>query len=334
MRSNGRYWLSSPCRKPRWSDNVAVCGFGIVVGLFCVTTWASPASKAVFEIGQRWQYRHEGPRPGSIEPNAIDGERILLVVSSVEEEGRAEWVIEERFTKDRKVIGRLYVDGDGLLKAIEIQNEKGEKVRLRHDARVPYRPADMNVGEVRTIQTTLRVDSANFALPNKTAVERLADETVGTPAGEFPGCSHYKSTTTSTVDIKIAKIPMTEEREQWYHPSVNGMVKEVYHKGPVRFLGWSRPGYTATSTLMTYGKEEVNPADELLVQTDIDRSDQREASHSPSRVTRLRSGGLILAGIAASVIGALVLARHAVRRRGCRDRSPSSTPDFSRQDKP
>jgi len=238
------------------------------------------------------------------------------MVPSVEEEGEGRWVIEERFTKDRKVIGWLYVDGDGLLKAIEIQNEKGEKVRLRHDPPVPYRPADMNVGEVRTIETTLRVDSANFALPNKTVVERLADGTVSTPAGEFAGCSHFKSTTTSTVDIKIAKIPVTEEREQWYHPSVHGMVKEVYHKGPVKFLGWSRPGYTATSTLMAYGKDEMDSGDGLPAQTNIEHNGQQEPSHSPSRGTRLRSGGLILAGAVAFTIGALVLARRAGRRRG------------------
>jgi hypothetical protein len=334
MRSNGKYWLSSPRRKTRWSDKVAVCGLGIVVGLFCVTTRAVPASKAGFEIGQRWQYRHEGPRPGSIEPNTIDGERILWVVSVVEEQERAEWVIEERFTKNKDMVGRLYVDRDGLLTTIEIQNAKGERARLRYDPPVPYQPADMNVGEVRTIQTTLRMDSANFALPNKTVIERLTDETVSTSAGEFPGCSHFRSTTTSTVDIKIAKIPVTEEREQWYHPSVNVMVKEVYHKGPIRFLGWSRPGYTATSTLTAYGKEQVDPGDGLLVQTDIERSDQLDVNHSPSRGTWLWSEGLILAGIAAFTIGALALVKRADRRRGCRDRSPSPTTDLTRQDEP
>jgi hypothetical protein len=305
-----------------------------MLGLLYGTIWAAPAWKAGFEIGQRWQYRHEGPRPGSIEPNAIDGERILLVVSSVEEQGGGQWIIEERFTKDRKVIGRLYVDGNGLLKAIEIHNEKGEKVRLRYDPPVPYRPADMNVGEVRTIQTTLRIDSAAFALPNKTVIERLADETVSTLAGELAGCSHFKSTTTSTVDIRIGKIPVTEEREQWYHPSVNGLVKEVYRKGPVKFLGWSRPGYAATSTLMAYGKEEVVSGDELLVQTNMEQSDQQGESPSPSTGTWLGSRGLILAGIVALTTSALVLGRLTRRRRGYRDRNSSRAVPLGRQGEP
>jgi hypothetical protein len=261
------------------------------------------------EIGQRWQYRHEGPRPGGIEPNAIDGERILSVVSSGEEQGGGPWVIEERFTREEKVTGRLYVGGDGLLTAIEIQNQKGQRVRLRYDPPVPYEPADMNVGEVRTVQTTLRVDSASFALPNKTVVERLADEAVSTLAGDFAGCSHFKSATTSTVDIRIAKIPVSEEREQWYHPSVHGMVKEIYRKGPVKFLGWSRPGHTATSTLMAYGKEALDGGDGLVRQAYVERGDQQGPGPSLRGVTWWLVRGLVLGGIVAFATGAFILAK-------------------------
>jgi hypothetical protein len=90
-------------------------------------------------------------------------------------------------------------------------------------------------------------------------VERLEDEAVTTPAGEFSACRHYKVVNSSTFDIKIAKVPLTEQRERWYHPQVNGLVKEVYTKGRVKFLTWSRPGYTATSVLASFGKAEVPP---------------------------------------------------------------------------
>jgi hypothetical protein len=318
MRSSEQSRLGSHRRKTGWIGRASVCGLGIVVGLLCATAWGTSSSRAAFEAGQRWVYRHEGPRPGSMEPNAIDGERILWVVSSVGEPGAVQWVIEERFTKDEKVVGRLFVDGAGFLNALEIQNEKGQRVRFRYDPPVPYRPVEMNVGETRTIQTTGRVDSASFVLPNKTVVERLADETVSTPAGEFGDCTHFRSTTTSTVDIRIAKIAMSEEREQWYHSSINGMVKEIYRKGPVKFLGWSRPGYTATSTLMAYGKEEVHRRDELAVQIDSEQRDRQGMSHS--RGTWLRSGGLILAGIVALATGTFVLAKRSGRSSG--DREP------------
>jgi hypothetical protein len=286
---------------------------GIAVGLFCMVT-AVAAPKPRFEPGQRWQYRHEGPRPGSDAPNAIDGERILLVTASDEEQGGGQWVIEERFTNDEKTTSRLYVDGSGLLTGGEIQNEKGQRVGFRYDPPVPYRPADMNVGEIKTIQATVRMDSVGFALPNKTVVERLPDEAVSTPAGEFGGCTHFKSTTTSTVDIRIAKIAMSEEREQWYHPSVNGMVKEVYRKDPVSFLGRSRPGYTATSTLMAYGQAAVDADGGLLRQSGVGHGEQQEPSRSPPRQTWFSAHGLILAGLGTLAIGAFVLARRASKK--------------------
>lgn len=237
----------------------SACRLGVAVSLICTTVWAGTGPQPLFEVGQRWVYRHEGPRPGSVEPNAIDGERILWVLDNVEDQGQTQWVVEERFTGDEKTIGRLRVGENGLIEAVEIENEKGETARLRYDPPVTYRPADTAMGEKTTISTSLHLDSADFALPSRIVTERLADETVTTPAGEFPGCSHYRIVTTSTVNIRIAKIPITEEREQWYHPTVRGMVKEVYRRGPVKFLTWSRPGYTATSALATYDRREPDP---------------------------------------------------------------------------
>ena len=142
----------------------------VVVGLVCMATRGTQGLPGPFEVGQRWQYRHEGPRPGSVEPNAIDGERILWVLSATEGPGGTQWVVEERFTHDEKVTGRLYVREDGLLEAIEIENEKGEMARLRYDPPVPYQPEGMTVGDTRAILTTLRMDSTNFALPSKTTI--------------------------------------------------------------------------------------------------------------------------------------------------------------------
>jgi hypothetical protein len=299
-----------------WEGRRVARWCGIVAGLLCAVVWAGSPSPRRFEVGQQWRYRHEGPRPGSIEPNAIDGERILWVLSTAEEQGKTRWAIEECFTNDEGVIGRLYVDQDGLLTAIEIENRKGETARLHYDPPVPYQPADMNVAEVKTIQTTLRIDSASFALPSKTVTERLADETVATPMGEFPGCSHFQSTTTSTVDIKIARIPVTEERERWYHPSVNGMVKEVYRKGPIKFLGWSRPGYTATSILTAYGKETPPLTGRTRAQTPVEGDSPKERDHSPSGgLGRRWRNPIVLAGVAVLVTVALIRARRTGRKR-------------------
>ena len=214
--------------------------------LFVHDFLAGSGPQAPFEVGQRWRYRHEGPRPGNVEPNVIDGERILWVLSATEGSGdnaiRCRGTIYERREGHRTALRRRGWIAGG----------HRNRERKRRNCPAAVRSADGlraagngGWGDHNDF-TTLRMDSADFALPSKTTIERLADETITTPAGDFAGCPHYRSVTASTVNVKIAKIPMTEERERWHHPTAQGMVKEVYRRGPVKFLAWSRPGYTAT----------------------------------------------------------------------------------------
>ena len=66
--------------------------------LLCVTLAgalsAALAEQVPFEAGQQWTYRHAGPRPGAVEPTAIDGERVTQVVGN--DPNRGLWFIEER----------------------------------------------------------------------------------------------------------------------------------------------------------------------------------------------------------------------------------------------
>jgi hypothetical protein len=301
------------------SFNARMCLISTLVCLFCTAASAGRTAAEGFEVGHRWEYRHEGPRPGSMEPNAVDGERILHVIALVEGNGRKQWVIAERFTNDPNVTARLYVSEERMLTAVEIANEKGEAVKLRYDPPVPYQVTELEVGEKGTIETALRIDSADFALPSTIVTERLADETITTPAGEFVGCLHYKSTNTSTFDIKIAKIPFSEERERWYHPEVNGLVKEIYRKGPVKFLTWSRPGYTATSVLTSFGRQQP----EAGIATTIRSRDGGEGKEEPAKRRSIISSCttacvVLLGAIGILAIGGYVLAKRARRNRPAR----------------
>ena len=252
------------------------CWLGLLIGVLGAAAEPEQAMPESFAVGQRWEYQHQGPRPGNIEPNAIDGQRILHVVSATEGQEGRQWVIEERFTHDQGAIGRVHVNQQQMLTLLEIENKKGEVAKLRYDPPTPYRVTDLAVGEKRESETTLRMDAVDFSLPSIITIERLEDETISTPAGEFVGCRHYRTTTASTVNIKIAKIPITEERQQWYHESIHGMVKEIYRRGPVKFLTWSREGYTATSVLTAFGQEEVTAAPQPAIE-------ERPMSRRPAR---------------------------------------------------
>jgi hypothetical protein len=295
----------------RWPLGARMVLTSTLVGLLCVIAWARQDAKEPFEVGQRWEYRHEGPRPGGIDPNDIDGERIMHVIGVIEEPQGKQWIIEERFTKDEKAIGRLYVNKERLLMAIEIENQKGEVAKLRYNPPVPHQVTELNIGEERIIETSLQMDSAEFSLPSTIVIRRLENETITTPAGEFVDCGHYKITAKSTFNIKIAKIPVTEERERWYHPQVNGLVKEVYQKGPVKFLTWSREGYTATSVLTAFDKEEV-----LTTANGVDNANQDEGLPNQPEPTKTGSGAIYAAvlGTTAVLATGIYVGRKRARR--------------------
>lgn len=251
----------------------------VLVGLLCHTGWAGQDAKEPFEVGQRWEYRHEGPRPGSFEPNDIDGERIIHVIGVVEEPEGKQWIIEDRFTGDEKATGQLYVNQKRQLTAIEFKNEKGEKAKLKYDTPIPYQIMKMDIGQEKTVETSLKLVSGDFAIPSTMVIRRLDNETITTPAGEFADCWHFIFKTKSTFKIKIIKIPTTEERERWYHPGTNGLVKEVYRKDPIKFLAWSQKGYSATSELTAFGKEDVPTESETALQANNTNQNQKSSDH-------------------------------------------------------
>ena len=99
----------------------------IALGSPCVQCWAEQASFArSFEVGQRWTYKHTGPRIGALEPETIDGERIRQVVSGPTETGEQRWVIEERYSNSETGNARLFVNTDGLITAVEFSDRTGK----------------------------------------------------------------------------------------------------------------------------------------------------------------------------------------------------------------
>ena len=231
----------------------------VVAFLFLnLSPWGGGSWGAVFEVGQRWVYQHEGPRFGSVEPNAIDGQRILQVVGGPQQ-GHPHWLLQERYTQDEAVVGRLHVSEEQKLTGFDIETKEGDVATMTYDTPMAYPVPQLDVGQAKTIENVLRMVSPEFAMPVKIVMRRLADETIVTPAGEFADCAHYQTTTHSTINVKVAKVPVSEQRDRWYHESVHGLVKEVYRKDPVKFLGWSQEGYTATSVLAAFDTQEIEP---------------------------------------------------------------------------
>jgi len=265
-------------------------------------------SDAPYEVGQYWEYTHEGPRPGAAEPNAIDGRRILQVLDKVAADADGRWVIEERFTNDPNIISRLHVGGDRMLTATVIENEKKESLTLTYDSPIPYQYVEMDVGGRMQLETGLLTQPGGFTLPIAIAITRLDDETIETPAGRFADCRHYSSVTDSVFDVKIAKIAVKEHRQWWYSDEVGATVKEIYSKDPVKSWVWSKDGYTSTSTLAAFGVRGVSDEAQAAAIHDVNVI----ATALANRPTH-RNYKAILAIVACVAAGGVILARRRMR---------------------
>ncbi len=282
----------------------------LLLGFIAIGSAVAGAAEQ-FQVGQRWVFEHKGPRPGSMEPDAIDGQRIRQVLSTALEQDKPTWVIEEGFTNDPNATSLLYVDHERQLTAFDVENDQGQAVTFVYDTPQPYQVPFLEPGQEKTYETTLRLSAPKFAMPTTSVIKRLPDETIVTPAGEFVNCQHYHTTTKSTMNIKIAKIPVTDERDQWYHPSVNGLVKEVYRKGPIKFLAWSCEGYTSTSVLASYDVVDAEAITRLAGPTDPNAPMGRSTvgkSKTPS--TGNRAGWFVFILIAVATV---LLLRRRVR---------------------
>jgi hypothetical protein len=285
----------------------------VVVTILCVLSILNlaEAAQAPYEVGQYWQYNHQGPRPGATEPKAIDGERILHVIGTVGTDPEQQWIIEDRFTNDPNIVGRLHVRNDRTITAIVIENEKGESLTLSYSQPIPYQTVDMTVGGSVQIATELVTQPGGYKVPCTLQITRLDDETIDTPAGRFPDCRVFRSVTDTIIDIKIAKIPIRESRQWWYSDRVGAAVKECYTRDPVKFLTWSQDGYTATTTRAAFGLRGIS----LILPAPAIRDDTNLAA-PPADVEAQRNWKwpAVAVCVVAAVIGLRRYARTRTRR--------------------
>jgi len=269
---------------------------------------AAAGVDAPYKIGQYWEYAHEGPRPGAVEPKSIDGRRIVQVVGNVAADANERWVIEDRFANDPNVIGRLHIGSDRMLTAAVIANEKNEALTLAYDNPIPHQRVDMAVGERMQIETAVVTGSGSLTVPLSIEIKRLKDEAVETQAGLFADCRHYASVTDSVVDAKIVKIAFKEHRQWWYSDEVGATVKEIYIKDPVKSWVWSKEGYTSTSTLTAFGTRAVSDEAQAAAIHDVNVI----ATALANRPTH-RNWKAIFGIVACVATGGVILARRRMR---------------------
>jgi len=114
---------------------------------------------------------------------------------------------------------------------------------------------DLKIGEEKVFEYTKTNDLLHYTFPVNLRIKRLDDQTIEVPAGKFENCRRFKVSLSCTIEPNVQDIRKTVvslDTDLWWHPAVNGTVKEISQTGPFEYVGEILPGYIAKSALKSY----------------------------------------------------------------------------------
>lgn len=194
------------------------------------------ASDAMLQ-GEKWVYEHEGYRPMTNPPQAVEGDRVNEVVD-VKGEGEAKrWSLRHTWGTSDDNPPLLQLDAQRRLHQVDV-----ELMSVKFDPPLPLEWPELEVGESTTFLTTLSM--TGFELPIRYEANRLPDETVIVPAGTFENCRRVRV----IAHAKDLQGQDTQTRNDvWFHPRAHGLVKEITI---VNYT--SADSYSSTSSLKSH----------------------------------------------------------------------------------
>ena len=188
-------------------------------------------------VGEKWVYKHEGPRPFSTASTEVKGDRTVEVIATKDEGVNKRYVLKTVWGAEDQMPTTAYIDPNNLLHKIEIQYMG--VMTLKPPVPSIWR---LKPGEQKTLKATMEI--AGFSIPIEYVAKRLKDETVTAPAGKFEKCQHVQIMISSQNQMGQ---PVKHKQDYWYHPKVRNLVMD---KVVTNFEGGA--SYTATSTLKSH----------------------------------------------------------------------------------
>jgi hypothetical protein len=194
-----------------------------------------------WRVGEKWVYKHEGPRPHSDGSTMVNGDRTVEVTAIKGEGAERRYLLKTKWGKDDANPSTGYIDSKNMIHKIDVESFAILLFAPPIPAIWPLKP-----GEEKVLKTTMEV--GGYSLPIEYAAKRLKDETITVPAGKFKKCRHVQ--VISSLQIEAGQT-VKSKVDHWYHPKVKSLVKEV-----VITNYQSDNSYSATSLLKSHTKKD------------------------------------------------------------------------------
>jgi len=194
-----------------------------------------------WKVGEKWTYKHEGPRPYSDSSAMVKGDRTVEVAAIKGEEADKRYLLKNNWGTEDANPATSYIDPNNMNHKMDIEFLGTLLLNPPVPIFWPLKP-----GQQKILKT--KMDFMGFSIPIEFVAKGLKDETISVPAGKFKDCQHVQiissmqNETGQTVKNKV---------EYWYHSKVKNLVKEI-----IITNYQSDNGYSATSVLKSYTKSD------------------------------------------------------------------------------
>jgi len=194
-----------------------------------------------WKVGEKWTYKHEGPRPYADSSATVKGDRKVEVIAIKGEEEEKQYLLKNILGSEDPNPTTSYIDSKNMLHKIEIENMFTFVV-------TPPIPAiwRLKPGEEKTVKANMEI--ADFSIPVEYVAKRLKDETITVPAGEFINCQHVQII--SSLQNETGQT-VKNKQEYWYHSKARNLIKEII---VTNYQG--NNSYTSTSLLNSHTKKD------------------------------------------------------------------------------
>jgi len=219
-------------------------GLSVLLSVVCCVIFVNCVMADEFTVGEKWVYQHAGSRSSGSIGQPVDGDRIREIVSTTEEKGEQRWVLSEQWGTNDPVSSKMFICAERLIHKVDAGAQM-----LAFKPPVKLDSMDLKPGEEKIFKSKI-TDKDNF-YQFEWKVKGLSKETIKVPAGEFKDCTKVDATV--TVSVPGAEgFNIVMKYRYWYHPDVNGFVKEEFRFSPPGQDPKNTKTFKGVSTLKSY----------------------------------------------------------------------------------
>lgn len=194
-----------------------------------------------WKVGEKWIYKHEGPRPYSDSSAKVKDDRTLEVIAIQGEGADKRYLLKNKWGTEDANPATSHIDSNNMIHKMDIEFLGTLDIN-------PPVPVfwSLKTGQQKILKTSMEI--MGFSIPIEYVAKCMKDETITVPAGKFKDCQHVQ--VVSSMQNEMGQT-VKSKVDHWYHPKVKSLVKEIII---TNYQGDNT--YSATSVLKSYRKSD------------------------------------------------------------------------------